>query len=45
MNYMILQIEKVFGKFKIETLPHLEIDEFCCLRSKSYSYTFNNKLR
>ena len=35
--------KKVIGKFKIETLPHLEIDEFCCLRSKSYTYKVNEK--
>ena len=35
--------KKVIGKFKVETLPYLEIDEFCCLRSKSYSYSYANK--
>ena len=24
-------------------MPHLEIDEFCCLRSKSYSYSYKDK--
>ena len=35
--------KKVIGKFKIETSPYLEIDEFICLRSKSYSFAFNEK--
>ena len=35
--------KKVIGKFKIETLPHFSIDEFCCLRSKSYSFSFSGE--
>ena len=30
--------KKVIGKFKIETSPHITIDEFISLRSKSYSF-------
>ena len=29
--------KKVIGKFKIETLKHIWIDEFICLRSKMYA--------
>ena len=29
--------EKVIGKFKIETLKNVFIDQFICLRSKAYS--------
>ena len=35
--------KKVIGKFKIETLPYFSIDEFICLRAKSYSYSFSDK--
>ena len=30
--------KKVLGKFKIETFEIVKIDEFVCLRSRSYSY-------
>ena len=30
--------KKVVGKFKIETLENVWIDEFVCLRSKAYSF-------
>ena len=30
--------EKVIGKFKIETLQNIWIDEFVCLRSKMYAF-------
>ena len=30
--------KKVIGKFKIETLKNIWIDEFVCLRSKAYSF-------
>ena len=36
--------KKVIGKFKIETSPYLVIDEFCCLRSKSYTFSCNDKI-
>ena len=32
MNYSVTK--KVIGKFKIETLANIWIDEFVCLRSK-----------
>ena len=35
--------KKVIGKMKIETSPVLEIDRFVALRSKSYSYSYNQK--
>ena len=37
MNYSVIE-KKVFGKFKIETLKIIWIDEFVCLRSKTYSF-------
>ena len=41
--------KKVVGKFKIETPENIWIDEFVCLRSKSYSFKFGrnntNKLK
>ena len=35
--------KKVIGKFKIETLPYFSIDEFICLRAKSYSFSVSEK--
>ena len=35
--------KKVVGKFKIETLENIWMDEFVCLRSKAFSYKCNNK--
>ena len=35
--------EKVAGKFKIETLENIWIDEFVCLRSKAYSFKRGNR--
>ena len=34
--------KKVIGKMKIETSPVLVLDTFTALRSKSYSFSFNN---
>ena len=34
--------KKVIGKFKIETSPHLYLDEFCSLRAKSYAFKIND---
>ena len=34
--------EKVIGKFKIETPTNISIDEFVCLRSRSYSFKCKN---
>ena len=34
--------KKVVGKFKIETPENIWIDEFVALRSKAYSFKFNN---
>ena len=34
--------KKVIGKFKIETLKNMWIDEFVCLRSKAYSFKCND---
>ena len=35
--------EKVAGKFKIETLEKIWIDEFVCSRSKAYSIKRGNR--
>ena len=35
--------EKVAGKFQIETLENIWIDEFVCLRSKAYSFKRGNR--
>ena len=35
--------KKVVGKFKIETLENIWIDEFVCLRSKAYSFKCGDK--
>ena len=35
--------KKVMGKMKIETSPVLVLDTFTALRSKSYSFSYNNK--
>ena len=35
--------KKVIGKFKIETLKNIWIDEFVCLRSKAYSFKCENE--
>ena len=35
--------EKVAGKFKIETLENIWIDEFVCLRSKAFSFKRGNR--
>ena len=35
--------KKVIGKFKIETLKIIWIDEFICLRSKAYSFKCKDK--
>ena len=40
MNYPVTK--KLIGKFKLETLKNIWIDEFFCLRSKAHS--FNCKL-
>ena len=37
------KIEKIVGKFKIETPKNIWIDEFVCLRSKAYSFKCNDK--
>ena len=34
--------KKVIGKMKIETSPIIELTEFIALRSKSYSYSYDN---
>ena len=34
--------KKVIGKFKIETPKNIWIDEFVCLRSKAYSFKYND---
>ena len=34
--------KKVIGKMKIETSPVLVLDSFTALRSKSYSFSYNN---
>ena len=34
--------KKVIGKMKIETSPVLVLDTFTALRSKSYSFSYNN---
>ena len=34
--------KKVIGKMKIETSPIIELDNFVALRSKSYSFSYNN---
>ena len=42
MNYMIPVIEKVIGKMKIETSSVLVLDSFTALRSRSYSFSYND---
>ena len=37
MNYSVLE-KKVIGKIKFETLKNFWIDQFVCLRSKTYSF-------
>ena len=34
--------QKVIGKYEIETLKNIWIDEFVCLRSKTYSFKCND---
>ena len=42
MNYLVIKIKKVIGKFKIETPKNIWIDEFVCLRSKMYAFKCGN---
>ena len=35
--------DQLVGKFKIETLENIWIDEFVCLRSKAYSFKRGNR--
>ena len=42
MNCSVIKTKKIIGKFKIETLKNLFIDEFVCLRSKAYSFKCKN---
>ena len=37
------KIKKIVGKFKIEALELIWIDEFVCLRSKAFSFRCGNK--
>ena len=38
MNYLVTEIKKVIGKFRLETPKKFWIDEFVCLRSKMYRF-------
>ena len=37
--------KRVIGKFKIETLGNIWIDEFVCLRSKAYSFECKDNIK
>ena len=32
MNYLVMKIKKIVGKFKIETPENIWIDEFICIK-------------
>ena len=38
MKFLVIKIKKVTGKFILETLKIIWIEEFICLRSKAYSF-------
>ena len=49
MNYLVIKTKKLREKSKIETVKKIWIDEFVCLRIKTYSLNYGddkkNKLK